>query len=74
MEEEIAYQLDRRYLECDVGGHILPNKEKTYCNYCFRRLDYLANAISEQDKRSLDRLNGLGLLRKELFPERLLLR
>ena len=74
MEEEIAYQLNRRYLECDVGGHKSTNEGTNLCGYCFRRLDYnFANAISEQGQRSLDRLTGLSLLRKELFPKRTLL-
>ena len=74
MEEELSKKLDERYLGCDFKGHISPDEETNLCGYCFRRLDYnFANAISEQGQRRLDRLTGLSLLRKELFPERKLL-
>ncbi|MBI2043155.1 hypothetical protein HYT25_02090 [Candidatus Pacearchaeota archaeon] len=69
MEDELIRKLDERYIGCDIRGHRLPNPEKTYCNSCFRRLNYNAtNGLSERDQRSLDKLAGLTLLRKELLP------
>ena len=33
--EEMLYE---RYEECDSQGHLKPNQETNFCNYCYRNL------------------------------------
>jgi len=49
--KEFNRELDKRYSECDSQGHLKPDKENNYCNYCFRHLSYSApntDAILEE--------------------------
>jgi hypothetical protein len=52
--------LYRRYNECDKLGHQLLDKDKNYCNYCFRHLEYKSpktDKILEERSRLPDMLD-----------------
>ena len=73
MECYVDRKLGERYIECNLNGHKSPVEEANSCGYCFRHLIYTGSELEKESQKSSDRIGGINLLRKELFPERKLL-